>query len=69
MTSPKLKTFCVRFCVTDWYWIDVEADSKLSAITQAHELYGEHGEDPTVGFAFDINRGGEDGWEAEEVVP
>jgi hypothetical protein len=67
MTSPTLKTFRVRFCITDWYWIDVEADSKLSAITQAQDLHGQHGEEPAVGFVFDINRGGDDGWEAREV--
>ena len=65
MTSPTLKTFRVWFCMTDWYWIDVEADNKISAISQAQDLRAEHGEEPTKGFVFDINRGGDDGWEAQ----
>ena len=65
MTSPTLKTYRVWFCMTDWYWIDVEADSKLSAISQAQDLHAEHGEEPSKGFVFDINRGGGDGWEAQ----
>lgn len=64
-----LKTFRVGFCISDWYWIDVEAKDRLTAISIAQDLHAEHGEDPTKGFAFDIHRGGDDGWEAREVQP
>lgn len=65
MTSPILKTFRVGFCIADWYWIDIEAGDRQSAISLAQDLHADHGEDPTKGFVFDINRGGDDGWEAQ----
>lgn len=70
MTSPKLKTFRVRFGLTYWYWIDVEADSKLSAIAKAENRALHHNNDRRVGFfVFDTDRSGNHGWEAEEVIP
>ena len=67
MTSPTLKTFRVWFCMTDWYWIDVDAKDKHSAIVEAQDIHAEHGEEPAKGFVFDLNRGGDDGWTAEEA--
>jgi hypothetical protein len=55
--------------MADWYWIDIEAANKMSAISQAQDLHSEHGEEAAKGFVFDINRGGDDGWEAREVLP
>lgn len=69
MTSSTLKTYRVWFCMADWYWIDIEAANKMSAISQAQDLHSEHGEEAAKGFVFDINRGGDDGWEAREVLP
>lgn len=67
MTSPTLKPFRVWFCMTDWYWIDIEAPDKLTAIDQAQDLHAEYGSAPARGFVFDLNRGGDDSWTAEEV--
>ncbi len=67
MTSPKLKTYRVKFAVVDYYTIDVRATGPDSAIEIARKLRGEHGEDPDVGFVFDIIDGGDDFWQVEEV--
>lgn len=69
MSTSTLKTFRVWFCMTDWYWIDVEAADKQTAISQAQDLHAEHGENPAKGIVLDISRGGDDGWDAREVQP
>lgn len=69
MTSPTRKTFRVRFCVTDWYSIDVEATDPKAAIDVARHCYDQEGASHKYGFVFDIDRGGESDWAATEVQP
>ena len=69
MSSPTRKTFRVRFCVTDWYSIDVEAANPDSAIDVARHCYDQEGASHKYGFVIDISRGGESDWTAKEVQP
>lgn len=69
MTAITPKTFRVRFCVTDWYSIDVEAANPDSAIDVARHCYDQEGASHKYGFVYDIDRGGESDWTAEEVRP
>jgi hypothetical protein len=61
----RLKTFRVRFCVRDFYIIELKARDAEDAEEQAMDLYNRHGEEP---FEFDISDGGTDGWDVEEVL-
>ena len=62
----RLKTFRVRFCVRDFYTIDLKARDADEAEEQAMDLYDRLGEEP---FEFDNSDGGTDEWNVEEVLP
>lgn len=62
----RLKTYRVSFCVLDYYTIDLKARDDEAALEKAQDLYEQRGEEP---FTFDISRGGNNQWEAEEVKP
>lgn len=61
----RLRTFRVRFCVRDFYVIELEARDAPGALAKAQDLYKRLGEEP---FEFDISEGGADEWDAEEVA-
>ena len=64
----KLRSFRVSFWIRDRYTIHVTANTTVSALETAKALYFKHGEDPAVGFQFDITEGGAEKWEAQEVL-
>lgn len=66
-TSTPNTTYRVRFCVIDHYTIDVKATGPEAAVEQARSLRDVHGEDPQLGFVFNITEGGDRCWQAEEV--
>ena len=62
----RLKTFRVRFCVRDFYTVELEARDAQHAEEKAQDLYDRFGEEC---FELDLTDGGTDQWDVEEVLP
>ncbi len=63
MSTP-WKSYCVSFCVRDYYTMKLKARSEDEALAKAEDLYSNEGEAP---FTMDLSEGGTDEWYAEEV--
>lgn len=64
--STLLKTYRVRFCVRDFYAIELKARDADEAEQIAHDLYDHFGEER---FELDLSDGGTEDWDVEEVLP
>jgi hypothetical protein len=61
------RRFKVSFWVRESYYIEVAAASESAAIAKVERLYFKAGDDAAKGF--EIEDGGAEMWEADEVAP